>query len=242
MDGAGVDAAVLVQPLDDFDNRYLQEALARYPGRFKAVGLVDLRAVDGPGRIAALIERGGMCGIRATADFLNMSRAVEALAEADGVLLTHLPSGISAHAEGLAAIAERFPRLRIFVPHLGWPKINRNATPWWKETFSMLSSYPQISVGISALHYYSETPPPHEDTWSWIEFVLKKFGPERCMCGSDFPLLLEIDRYQDYIAPLYSNAFGMSPGARDMVLGGAAIKFWGFEAQTRPRGSGRGQY
>ncbi|MBZ5665135.1 MAG: amidohydrolase [Acidobacteriia bacterium] len=237
MDRAGIDAAVLVQPLDDLDNGHLFEALTLYAGRFKAVGMVDTHSADGPRRISELVERGGLSGIRATAGFLAEWGSVGALADANGVLLTHLPQGISPHLKKLVSIAERFPSLRIFVPHLGWPEVNRAPALRWKETLSTLSSYPQISVGISGLHYYSETPPPHEDTWSLIDSVLKQFGPERCMCGSDFPLLLETDRYQDYFAPLCSQAFGMDLSARNMVLGGAAIKFWGFGRKRGPEES-----
>jgi predicted TIM-barrel fold metal-dependent hydrolase len=80
----------------------------------------------------------------------------------------------------------------------------------WKEAVSSLSRYPNISVGISAVYDYSQQASPHEDTWPWIEFLLQKLGPERCMCGSDFPLLLDTDRYCDYSAVLFDDAVGVS--------------------------------
>ena len=227
MRGAGVDAAVLVQPLGDYDNGYLEEALARHPGRFQAVGLADRGLANLPARVGALLQ-GGISGLRATPDFLKADGAVEALAAADGVLLTHLPDGIGVHAAELASIAARFPKLRIFIPHLGWPQVNGKATPGWKEGVAALSTYPSISAGISALYYYSQQPAPHKDTWPWIEFLLQTFGPERCMCGSDFPLLLDTGSYGDYSALLFNDSVGVSAAARDMVLGGTAMKFWRF--------------
>lgn len=229
MQDAGVDAAVLVQPLGDYDNDYLQEMLRRYPRRFQAVGLVQPGA---PGLLTVIREllESGMSGIRATADFLKLDEAVEGLAASDGVLLTHLPAGIGAHASRLRSIAERHPKLRIFLPHLGWPRVNGNPTPGWKEAVSSLSHYPNISVGISALYYYSGQPSPHKDTWPWIAFLLEALGPERCMCGSDFPLLLDTDRYSDYSALLFDDTCQVSSTERDLLLGTSAMKFWRFES------------
>src|SRR6266480_4845340 len=66
MRDAGVDAAVLVQPLGDYDNGYLQEVIGRYPRRFQAVGLVEPGAASLPTTVCALV-RNGISGIRATA-------------------------------------------------------------------------------------------------------------------------------------------------------------------------------
>jgi hypothetical protein len=86
----------------------------------------------------------------------------------------------------------------------GWPRMNGNPAPGWKEAVSSLSRYPNISVGISAVYDYSQQASPHEDTWPWIEFLLQKLGPEH------FPLLLDTDRYCDYSAVFFDDAFGVS--------------------------------
>ncbi|MBM4437672.1 MAG: amidohydrolase family protein [Actinobacteria bacterium] len=60
-----VGRACLVQPMPyAWDNRYLLNAIARYPERFVGIGLVDGTAADAPDQLGALMAHPGMRGVR----------------------------------------------------------------------------------------------------------------------------------------------------------------------------------
>ena len=65
MEEAGVDKAVIVQPVYYlYDNRYVAECLRRFPGKFAAIGLVDRHAPDAPDQLQRLVEEHGFGGLR----------------------------------------------------------------------------------------------------------------------------------------------------------------------------------
>src|SRR6476660_8976154 len=65
MDAAGVQKAAIVQASTcyGYDNTYLTDAIASYPGRLTAVGSVDLLRPDAPTQIRNWMKR-GMTGLR----------------------------------------------------------------------------------------------------------------------------------------------------------------------------------
>ena len=65
MDEAGVDKAVIVQPIYyRFDNRYVAECLRRFPDRYAAIGLVDRHAPDAPDQLERLVREDKFGGLR----------------------------------------------------------------------------------------------------------------------------------------------------------------------------------
>src|SRR5262245_16999193 len=65
MDAAGIHQAAIVQASTcyGYDNSYLVDSIARYPGRFTAVGTVDLLQPDAPAQIRQWTAR-GVSGLR----------------------------------------------------------------------------------------------------------------------------------------------------------------------------------
>ena len=60
MEEAGVDRAVIVQPIHYlYDNRCLIDCLHRFPGKFAGVALVDRHAPDAPDQLQRLVEEHG---------------------------------------------------------------------------------------------------------------------------------------------------------------------------------------
>src|SRR5579864_1391260 len=63
MDRNGVDGAVLIQILGQFDNGYQQDCLRRYPGRFASVVMVNVAEPTAIGELRRLAEDGAS-GVR----------------------------------------------------------------------------------------------------------------------------------------------------------------------------------
>lgn len=192
MDRCGIGRAVLIPFLDapGFDD--LSQAARDWPDRFCAVCRLDLGA---PG-LEALLDS-GFRGARLTlpppgtrGD--DLALALACLDRRAAVLLAHAPGGAGLHAEQLTAWAERYPRLRVFVPHLGWPLTAHGAaTPDWADGLRRLAECERVYAGLSALYFYSRQLPPFEDAFGHARAVRDAFGPDRCVLAGDYPMMLE---------------------------------------------------
>lgn len=192
--------AALVPFLDapSFDD--LLDAAREHPDRFIALCRVD------PGSqnlshegVAALLGR-GFAGARVVlrdAGDAQMDPLLRALDEQGKVLLVHAPEGLGVHARRIAAWVARYQRLRVFVPHLGWPLAAQDAplygapTPGWEDGLRALAACDHIYFGLSALYYFSRHAPPFEDAFPFVQSALQAFGPAHCVLAGDYPLTLQ---------------------------------------------------
>ena len=122
-----------------------------------------------------------------------------ALEESGRYLLIHAENGIAHLVRNTRAVAARHPRLRLYVPHLGWPTRDGAADAAWRDSVRALHAIPNAIVGISSLLTFSRQPFPHSDVHTFARNLIQLFGPSRVVAGSDFPFI-EKSRYADYVA------------------------------------------
>jgi predicted TIM-barrel fold metal-dependent hydrolase len=68
-----------------------------------------------------------------------------------------------------------------------------------------LAKSPNVRVKISGLYATSSAPAklPHASAQPFIDAILDRFGPERCLWGSDFSPALEWVKFEDSFATTY---------------------------------------
>ncbi|MHA6687598.1 amidohydrolase family protein [Mesorhizobium sp. A556] len=82
-----------------------------------------------------------------------------------------------------------------------------------------LAKSPNVRVKISGLYATSDAPatPPHPGAQPFIDIILDRFGPERCLWGSDFSPALEWVDFEDTFA---ATCLGLLTATeRDAVMG-----------------------
>jgi predicted TIM-barrel fold metal-dependent hydrolase len=124
---------------------------------------------------------------------------VAALEASGKYLLIHAESGIARLVRDARAVAARHPRLRLYVPHLGWPVRDGVVDASWRDSVRALHAIPNAIVGISSLRTFSRQPFPHPDVHTFARELIQLFGPSRVVSGSDFPFI-EKPRYAEYVA------------------------------------------
>jgi predicted TIM-barrel fold metal-dependent hydrolase len=197
MTAGGVLRALVVETLKG-DNRELLEKLckAREP-RFR---LAFCYRPESPDFAKRFMKDPWVAAMRVRTAQLDGSTDWLADLEASGkYLLIHAESGIAPLVRNARAVAARHPRLRIYVPHLGWPKIGGNDDPAWRDSMRALHAVPNAIVGISSLLTFSRQPFPHPDVHAFARDLIQLFGPNRLVAGSDFPFI-EKPRYAEYVA------------------------------------------
>lgn len=113
----------------------------------------------------------------------------------------------------VAALARAFPDTTIVIDHLGMAYLPDDvATRIWRDGMQAAAASPNVFVKVSGLW-------PLERSWAparlgpEIRFVVEKFGPSRCMWGSNLPiekLMCPVDRQiavlEEILAPLGPDA------------------------------------
>jgi len=199
MDAAGVQKAAIVQAPTcyGYDNSYLTDSIAPYPGRLTAVGSVDLLQADAPTQIRKWMKR-GVTGLRlftggSTRAFdpssLDDSRsfpAWELCSEAGlSICLQTDPSGLAQVAD----LATRFPTVKIILDHLSRPDISDGAP--YKKASSLFGLQPFENIYLKLTPRTIEKAKSGQATpETFFPRLVGVFGSYRVAWGSNFPASL----------------------------------------------------
>lgn len=233
-----VSGTVLVQAAATVAETEFMLGLARATPFIKGVvGWVDLTSPSAPARLDQLMKSPALKGARPmlqdiedtewilqTAVMDNLSAMMERGLRFDALIQPR-------HLEVLARVAAALPNLPIVIDHCAKPVIanGTNAGENWRAGMSRLANFPNVYCKISGLaneagHHWSADGLRHV-----VDHVIKEFGPERCMWGSDWPVLDLVGSYtawRDVSATLLD---GLPPSARAAIYGQTAIQFYGLE-------------
>lgn len=105
-------------------------------------------------------------------------------------------TGTAQSLAGLFKIAERVPRLRIVVEHIGGMPIDgKPINKTWEEIFKKMAAYPQIYMKVSGLMERATTRAENERSTELLSYyrptldaLWKIFGEDRLIYGSDWPV------------------------------------------------------
>ncbi len=233
---AGVEKAVIVQPIHYlYDNRYVADCLARFPGRFAAVCLVDPKEPAAPDQLEELVRGRGFGGMR-----LHLSRQEDpsALAASDqdplwrrveelSVCLIVL--GRARELPALEPIVDRFPDVKVVLDHLGGPPVGEEPTHPLLGNVLRMAKYPNVYVKVSNMNRISKVPYPHRDTHDMVRRIYDAFGPERLMWGTDFPHVLTAGGYVNALELVRDELDFLTNEDKYWLFSGTVRKVWEFE-------------
>jgi L-fuconolactonase len=192
MDAAGVDRAILVPPSIDRDrNDYVIEAVQNHPNRFAIMGRVPVQGGGARNLLAEWKSQPGMLGVRLTfhrdvdRPWIDDGTADWFWGEAEDKqipVMVHAPERLAI----LGKIAERHPRLRIIIDHMGFARANvDDETIAGAERVIALARHSNVYVKVSALPCFSTAPYPFRNLCEPLRRVIGAFGPQRAFWGSD---------------------------------------------------------
>jgi L-fuconolactonase len=234
----GFQGSVAVQARQSLqETRWLLELAAQSPFILGVVGWVDLRSPQVREDLHALARNPKLVGIRHIVqsepddrfllqpDFL---RGISLLAEFDlayDILI--YPMHLSVAAE----FVRRFPEQRFVLDHLAKPEIKSGTINAWKKGIAELAAYPNVYCKLSGLvteadwgHWKSE------DMRPYLDIAFERFGANRLMIGSDWPVCRLAGSYSRVMGLVKDYLIGHSEQERAAVLGGNAKRFWRLKA------------
>jgi L-fuconolactonase len=119
------------------------------------------------------------------------------------------------------------PRTTFVLDHLGKPAVAGGRDDRWRDDLARLAACGNVVCKLSGLS--TEAPPdmPTSELRPYLEYGLEVFGPERCMIGSDWPVLTlrtTVKRWFDIACDVVGE---LSPDAQAAVLEGTATATYG---------------
>ena len=88
----------------------------------------------------------------------------------------------------VAAMAERFPGVKVVIDHLAMIDINAPDSEGFGPLLD-LARWPNVYIRTS-LHNPSKEQPPFRDVWPFLERVYDRFGPRRMVWANFYELLI----------------------------------------------------
>lgn len=128
----------------------------------------------------------------------------------------------------LIALLDRVPNLRGVLDHLGKPQIAEGVLEPWTSQLSQIAKHSNIYCKLSGMvteaNHQSWQP---EQMEPYIHHVLKEFGPERVMFGSDWPVCLLAGSYDQVVNVLeHGLPSGLSENDKARIFGLNALAFY----------------
>ena len=203
------------------------------------VGWVDMEAADAADAIAALAARPKLCGIRPIIHDIPdddwMLQAVLAPAYRATVEhgLTFDALVYPKHLKNLLTVLERHPDLACVVDHGAKPQIRDGAFDDWAADMARIAAETGALCKISGLVTEAGPDWTADTLRPYIEHLIVCFGPERLMWGSDWPVVTLAGSYAAWREASLQALETLDEAARDAVLGGTAIRFYGLQGAIR---------
>lgn len=196
----GITHALLVSAWTGYrvDNRCMIDAVKRSRGAFRGIARPDPDIDDAGLR---RLKKAGAIGVRI--DLLTDGMPV--LAGPDGgrtVARIHdlgLILQIQAEKDQLAEVAPLLRRStgQIVIDHCGRPDAARGLNQPGFRALLGLADTGRVAVKLSGPFRFSHQPFPYRDADPYPKALVKAFGPENCVWGSDWPFVL-MDNHVDY--------------------------------------------
>jgi len=229
----GVDHVTAVQTSSyyRFDNRFTADAARRHSNFMVGICTLDPDEPQNPWVMEYLVEKSNVRGMRSIPGKDGRMdspgvRRLWATAQRLGIVINSLTSrGLKPQ---VAEMAARHPKLRVVIDHC----LNLAADDNLDATLADmqdLAKLPNVHAKLTFIPTGTRMGYPGKDLHAACHEVIKAFGANRCVWGSDFPCELWL-RPQDISyaqhLKIFTHELGLDETTKRAVLGGTALKLW----------------
>ena len=241
MDAIGVDVAVLTSFLLYPDAAYEIASIDRYPKRFALSLQVDLMDPSPEDTLRRLMDRTRLVAVRLS--FLDRNGHVnydlmhsanfEAWLRASAAKSIPIMISVPAHARLMTPVVSAHPDNVFVIDHLGLPQPPTRTLPDNPfESFDdvlRLSEHANTGIKLTGAPTLSRAPFPYPDITEPIGRLVKVFGKERVLWGSDFSRTRILHDYRAALHYLTESA-AFTAEEKEWLLGRAFRSFMGWRA------------
>jgi L-fuconolactonase len=231
----GITGTVLVQAAPTLaETEYMLGIADATPHVAAVVGWIDFNNLDDLRHLKRLASHPKFRGVRPMIQDIpddawmlrdEVQWAFRALADLG---LTFDALGFPRHLAPFDTILRRYPDLRVVVDHCMKPQVRSHSDTsfrHWADGMSRLADT-RAFVKFSALVTEANPDWTVADLAPYADHVIRAFGPDRVMWGSDWPVVRLRCEYGDWRAAAEALTAGLTPADRAQVFGGTAATFY----------------
>lgn len=233
IDSCAVEQTILVQAAPTVaETEFMLDLASRHPFIAGVVGWVDFEKEDVAEQIRKLASNTKLVGLRPM---------IQDIPDLDWILRPEIETAchcmreqnlvfdalvLPPHLKNLKTFAERCPELTVVIDHGAKPPIRDMIPDSWFIDMAALAEFPKVSCKISGLVTEASPDWKPQDLQPVIEHLLKIFGPERLLWGSDWPVLELAGTYEQWFG-VASDAFAdLSEPDRSLIFGENAQRIY----------------
>ena len=236
LDKCGIDKTILVQLHNNIgeteDYLDLGNTVSFIAGVVGWVPLIDPR--ECALGLSRLVDRGKLVGIRhliayeRNPEWILQPRVLESLSllAAANLVFEAIPIN-DAQLESVLEAARRVPDLRVVLNHMGNPPVPDEGWDPWAFRIARAAELPNMSLKLSVGLAVAVR-------WSWsterlrpyVDHVVDRFGPDRVMAGSNWPVILLCARFVDAWQGIDELIAGLSDTERQAIMGATAQRIY----------------
>jgi predicted TIM-barrel fold metal-dependent hydrolase len=220
----GVDRAVLVQHLGEYDNAYLQNAVRAQAGRMVAVALIDHRSEGRWQALEHIAAAPEVRGVRVTDEILNEDlRFCVQVANHGLVLVVHVSMGVSTAADAIHALLGRAEHTHIVISHMGAPTRNSSDEIGDWDLLDLAVDR-RVFVTLSGMSMWCGFPYHGMDLF--VRKVIGAFGADRIMWGSNYSESGTVDDCRLDLELISEGQWGLDAEQVERIRGRTANQLW----------------
>ena len=237
LDNNGLEGCVSVQADQSEQETFFLNDLATANEFIKGVvGWIDLQSEDAEERLAVFSDLPKVKGFRHLVqdepdpEFMLQEAFVRGISNLQKFGFTYdiliFPNQLPAAIE----LTRQFPEQKFVLDHIAKPPIGKGEMNGWMDGIKELSrsenTFCKISGMVTEANWKSWQ---YEDYLPYLDVVFEAFGTNRLMYGSDWPVCLLSCEYSEMKSIPDRYMAALSSDENNMVMGGNASKFYGFE-------------
>ena len=113
------------------------------------------------------------------------------------------------------------------IDHIAKPLIAARAIEPWARDMEIAAQIPGMHCKISGMITEADhTQWKADDLRPYVQHVLKLFGPDRLMFGSDWPVCRLVGSWKQVLAAFTQTCGPVRQAEREKILGGTAVSFY----------------
>lgn len=232
----GVTGGVLVQAAPTVqETAFLLQQAQDHPAVLGVVGWIDMLAPDAVAQVARCASQPLLKGLRPMLQDLSdpdwiLQAAIEPVLQAmqaHGLVLDALIKPV--HLSRILKLTRQHPELTVVIDHGAKPMMDAASMNDWAALMQALAdqTHPEkVVCKISGLWTEAPSGQPVEVVRPWCEALLKIWGTQRLLWGSDWPVLELAGSYADWRRLSLDVLRAYSPQAQADVLGDNARRIY----------------
>jgi L-fuconolactonase len=233
LQATGVERTIAVQAAPtEAETQYLLALARKTPSIAGVVGWTDFDSPDAPGRIATMARNPLLVGLRpmihdnADLDWMLSPAVGQAFAAMQHKGLVFDALVRPPHLSRLVVLADRHPDLTIVIDHCAKPLIRDGVIEPWACDMAALAQRANIHVKLSGLVTEAASGWKVQDLAPYVRHVLKFFGPDRVLWGSDWPVLNLAGDYGGWMKATRQLLKSLSSDDQAAIMGGNAARVY----------------